>query len=506
MASKPELERRLRDPAPIAPAALGDLALDALDHGLFEAIVARVEQAVASGAGEGPSGARLYQVLGLAKREMLDGAGALAAFEQAAKRAPGDPLIAHGLARSAWDAGQPAVAHYDAALRNAPNDANLLTGRASALVSEGRSEEALAAMTRLLAENPGWHDGHATYAQLVSVSCAAVDGTATVRAAQKLYPGDDSLWHVLLRLLLAARRHDEAVEVARSASAQFEDNAEFRRVEAVALSELGEGEKAQRIFDRLPSDNPAMLIYPIRNLIRLGRIDEASSLAETPCEPSVETLFWPYRALLWRLSGDERWVWLEGDPRLIGIYDLPFSATQIEALAQVLRRLHRRSGEFGDQSVRGGTQTNGNLLAHADLPIRQLRIALLEAIAGHVANLPPAVAGHPTLIEQRAPVRFAGSWSVRLTGAGFHTDHVHPRGWLSSAFYVALPDTAGAAPGAGCLAFGEARDLLPDFEGFKLVEPKPGRLVLFPATMWHGTRPFPAGERMTVAFDVARPV
>ena len=40
---------------------------------------------------------------------------------------------------------------------------------------------------------------------------------------------------------------------------------------------------------------------------------------------------------------------------------------------------------------------------------------------------------------------------------------------------------------------------------FRTVEPKAGRLVLFPSTMWHGTIPFAAGERMTVAFDVARP-
>ena len=38
-----------------------------------------------------------------------------------------------------------------------------------------------------------------------------------------------------------------------------------------------------------------------------------------------------------------------------------------------------------------------------------------------------------------------------------------------------------------------------------MIEPKPGRLVLFPSTMWHGTEPFAAGERLTVAFDVARP-
>ena len=39
----------------------------------------------------------------------------------------------------------------------------------------------------------------------------------------------------------------------------------------------------------------------------------------------------------------------------------------------------------------------------------------------------------------------------------------------------------------------------------RYVEPRPGRLVLFPSWMWHGTVPFGAGERLTVAFDVAPP-
>jgi outer membrane receptor protein involved in Fe transport len=33
-------------------------------------------------------------------------------------------------------------------------------------------------------------------------------------------------------------------------------------------------------------------------------------------------------------------------------------------------------------------------------------------------------------------------------------------------------------------------------------EPKPGRLVLFPSFLFHGTRPFKGGERLTVAFDL----
>ena len=108
---------------------------------------------------------------------------------------------------------------------------------------------------------------------------------------------------------------------------------------------------------------------------------------------------------------------------------------------------------------------------------------------------------------RRAPIRFAGSWSVRLTGEGFHVNHVHPAGWISSAFYVALPEAAmGGEAHAGWLSLGEPQaELGLDLPPIRLIEPRPGRLVLFPSTMWHGTRPFATGERLTVAFDVASP-
>jgi hypothetical protein len=220
-------------------------------------------------------------------------------------------------------------------------------------------------------------------------------------------------------------------------------------------------------------------------------------------------LLWPYLSLAWRVTGDPRWHWLEGDGRLVGVYDLAERFNDLPGLADHLRTLHFAGEAPLDQSVRGGTQTDGNLLLRDEPPIRALRALLLETVARHVAQLPPHEDGHPTLPRRRVPQRVSGSWSVRLRDAGFHTDHVHSQGWLSSALYVALPQTlAPAGEGsshAGWLSLGECRELLPELDPIRLVEPRPGRLVLFPSTMWHGTRPFPAGERMTVAFDIALP-
>jgi hypothetical protein len=112
------------------------------------------------------------------------------------------------------------------------------------------------------------------------------------------------------------------------------------------------------------------------------------------------------------------------------------------------------------------------------------------------------------LAFRRDFVRFSGSWSVRLLSGGRHVSHVHPQGWFSSALYVALPPLEDRGPEpAGWLTLGEpSNDLELDLPPFRLIEPKPGRLALFPSTMWHGTKPFAEGERLTVAFDVATPL
>ena len=201
----------------------------------------------------------------------------------------------------------------------------------------------------------------------------------------------------------------------------------------------------------------------------------------------------------WRLTGDPRHAWLEGDPRLIGEVAL---AVDLDTLAATLRGLHERRLQFFEQSVRGGTQTDGPLFARVDPVIAQLRRACAAAVAAHVAQLPPIDPTHPTLgVRRDRPLTFAGSWSVRLTDGGFHASHVHPEGWLSSAFYVAVPPGDGGQLDLGVPPAELGLDLPP----LRTIQPRPGRLVLFPSTMWHGTRPFTAGERLTVAFDVARP-
>jgi len=94
---------------------------------------------------------------------------------------------------------------------------------------------------------------------------------------------------------------------------------------------------------------------------------------------------------------------------------------------------------------------------------------------------------------------------VRLNSAGYHTNHMHTAGWMSSALYIALPDEVRAGGDqAGHIQFGVPlldKDLaLPPR---RVIRPEVGTLVLFPSYMWHGTIPFHSQQpRLTVAFDL----
>jgi tetratricopeptide (TPR) repeat protein len=460
-----------------------------------------------AGAKASPGDARMWQVLGLAQRRLDMLADAVASLRRAAALAPDDPLIAHSVARATMEAGLPATELFERALALAPADASVIHGWVAAMFADGRIEEAITGLEARLEYSHDWIEGHAAVARLRWLLGERETFTASFERALATAPGAIPIWRELVGTLMHAGFHDRALSVivrARDAAGQ---SPTFDALEAVCVAELGETEKADRAFAASgPIEHVTMAARYLRHLLRAGRPAEAAAFAESWQDRDPGNLTTPYLSAAWRLTGNPRWQWLEGDSRLIGVYDIGERLPSLEALGRRLRGLHLHLHQPLEQSLRGGTQTDGPLFSRIEPEIKALRQVIVETVEHHVAQLPPPVPGHPTLLATRAPIRFAGSWSVRLTGEGFHVNHVHPAGWISSAFYVALPEAAMGGPEhAGWLSLGEATELGLELPPIRLVEPKPGRLVLFPSTMWHGTRPFAEGERLTVAFDVARP-
>jgi Flp pilus assembly protein TadD len=245
-------------------------------------------------------------------------------------------------------------------------------------------------------------------------------------------------------------------------------------------------------------------------LLSLGRADEAMPRIRTQREFAPLDCAWiAHEATAARLIGDPAHAELYDYDRLVRVYDLeaPPGWDSIgalnTALAASLTARHRLAHPPFDQSMRCGTQTLGNLVADADPAVQAAFEAFLEPIMDYRDALGTAEQ-HPLSARNHGATRYAGSWSVRLKARGFHVNHIHPEGWLSSAYYVTVPsETQDLERQSGWLKFGEPALPVPGAGPEMTVQPRPGRLVLFPSYMWHGTTAIHGTEpRLTMAFDV----
>ena len=451
-----------------------------------------------------PHDPRLWHVKGLILRDQDRRELALPALQRAIQLAPAEPLIAHGYARTCLEAGVPSVDAFGHALKLAPNNADVVKGLVSALVAEGRSAEAIEGLELALRRTPLWTDGHVLLAQIRWAEGERDGFTRSFDEALIAHPNSIELRREQLMALLEAQHFDDAMARIEEGVGRFGEHMLFATYRAAVLSERGDGGTADPLFSELAAQNLANIdMWHVRHLLRSGRPADASSVMDRWLESADQHLFWHYAATAWRMTEDPRSEWLEGDERIVGVYDIADRLPPIDELAETLRKLHVTKGEFFSQSVRGGTQTDGNLFQRIEPDIVALREAIRETIAEHSAQLPPVDPKHPLLRFRPDKFQFSGAWSVRLLAGGYHSNHVHPMGWLSSALYILLPPDLGKGD-AGWLTLGEPQAQLKlNLPPHRMIEPKPGRLALFPSWMWHGTRPFGQGERMTVAFDVA---
>lgn len=427
---------------------------------------------------------------------------ALEEIAEAARLDPASPQVAFGHAQIAFEAWQPAADLFEWAATLLPGQPDLIRNHALALAAEGDGPAAEALLGGVLAQHPGWLDGHRTLSAM-RITNGETDGwDRSFAEATERDPANTALW--LGWFQQHATRKDWAAAQKVLAGAQLA----CPPSQGLALSALFlTAESGQGIPDFAPYTalaDPGTDLCHVRYLLRTGHPDAALEIAQRHLSGPPARMFWPYVGLCWRLRGDPQAGWLDGDPLHAAAVDLDFTPQQLADLAVALRGLHRMKAPYPEQSVRGGTQTDRQLFFHPDPAIRLARDKALSAVADFAADLPHE-AGHPLLERGTGPLRFAGSWSVRLAGAGFHASHTHVRGWISSACYVSLPQPHElGAPPAGWLSLGRPPpELGLDLPPLRQIEPKPGRLALFGSTLWHATEPFAAGERLTFAFDVA---
>lgn len=417
---------------------------------------------------------------------------------------PGDKVSWHNLAVEERKLGRPEAAlqaisrAWDGGLRP-PETATM---RGHILADLGRFDEAIQAYRTALQDRPDLLEAQAALAALlpqVGQRGAALDG---YRDGLGRIPGSGPLWVAALEAAKGQGEWGQLLGWAEAATAQFGPDTLVTVFAAHALSALGRDAEA---FDRLsaalrsePDFTPGHTTMA-HILIRLGEYRQAAVAAGTATQQRpMDQSGWALLGVIFRLLEDEREHWLCDYERLVMTIELGLTPD----LIATVEALHDSSGHPADQSLRGGTQTRGNLFQTADPAIQALASDISRAVESRLAAL-PADPTHPFLARNTGRTVFSGAWSVRLRSQGFHISHIHPEGWLSSALYLKLPPSMLEGGDAGALAFGVPDAALGlDLPARRLVQPREGQLVLFPSYFWHGTMPFvDEAPRLTVAFD-----
>lgn len=510
--------QRAVDAAPDFAKAWIDLGVTALEVGRHQQALAALGRAVELQ----PGSALAWHALGNAHRADGEIEAAEGTFRKAVALAPeyGSAWVNLGVVLRLLGRSDEAITCFERAAKAGYAGPELSDVLAGALLDNGRLGEALEQARRLTREHPDFVPGHVTLAHLLWEYGPALEADAafaTFRSAVQSRPHDRALRMAFARFLLSARLAEEALGQIRILQAHAQDPV-LAALEADALEILGRTEQAGALYAQLHraigNGDPAFLNAYARHLLRAGKWAAAAERATeaTRIDPANQEA-WAYLGTAWRLLDDPREYWLCDYERLIALVEIEPPAgfaselDFLDALKSSLEPLHQAKREPVQQSLRGGSQSPGRLFGRRDPVIAAAQSSLLRAVERWLATL-PSDARHPFLMRKARSVRFSGSWSVKLWSSGSHVNHIHPEGWMSSAFYVSLPpsvasqSTAGAH--AGYIQFGQPPlELGLDLPPRRVIRPEPGRLALFPSYMWHGTVPFEDEQpRVTIAFDM----
>ncbi len=465
-----------------------------LDRGRSSEARDVLAQAIAGGR----DGAPLRSLLGLILHQLGDLTGCERELRHAVRLAPDDGAAQFALAaichRLGDEAGAEAATRRAIALGMDDIHSYQLLGRI--FNKQGRFDEAESAWRNAVRRAPASPQAQRELAQLVWMRTGDL---GQARAELDAAPQTHEIVAITVRLLQAAGEEEAAYALA---AARADRDPALNVLAARAGLRIDPRDADRRLSAAPPGVSPdARAKGEIEVDLALGRIEQAVRRSEAlhaarPGDQHVTALL----AMAWRLAGDPRYKTLYDYDRLVKTYriDPPEGWSSLDDylgdLGQALDKIHGPLTHPVGQSLRHGSQTMRGLADYPDKAIGALFRAIDSPIRRHLAAI-----GAP---DQN--YGFSGAWSVRLNSGGFHINHIHPEGLLSSAFYVRTPKSLQGFEGA--LKFGEpGPPTAPPLREDHRIKPEPGMLVLFPSYMWHGTVPFSSEEkRLSCAFDIVR--
>lgn len=411
-----------------------------------------------------------------------------------------------------------AIDSYKLALNLAPDNAEIHYNYANALFERGEHEQAEREYLISLKLNPNFVLAHETLHEFYWQKGEHEKLEQSYRHAIAQSPRDTALRLSYINALSAIGREEAALQQLEEALS-VEPTAALLHAQGRLLANKQDYVRAQAVFSKALGQ--AFDLDVAQDLVRLHIIQENYDLAQADLDRLLSyapdnQLTWALQGLCWRLVGDERYRWLIDYEDHIAVFTLPVPSGYrgledfLGELETVLLAMHNTEVAPSRQTLKIGTQTPGRLLHKRNPVIQSYRDSLTEVVENYLDRFSPD-ASHPFLrrLPQAGNRRFSfsGSWSVKLRPRGFHVNHVHPEGWISSASYISLPNTMlDDSSHSGCIKFGESALLLGEREVVeRIIRPTAGQLVLFPSYTWHGTYGFEGDAsqfRLTAPFDV----
>ncbi len=438
---------------------------------------------------------------------------ALAAFRAIVDVAPTNPVVMHNLAGALGDAGRnrEAIDWATRAIKAGITASETWLVLARAEVAEGMIDEAKRDFIAALNKRPTDSVAHKELAQLVwmisgdrEISLQALD------AAIRAYPRELDLR--LVRAQVIGQTGDAEGEYEETLAALKLSGGQPLLEMAAANSALAAGaygaalvhaEAAAKALPRDPSVSQAL----VRALLAVGEPLEASRLiSRLRAEHPLDQFHIAAQATAWRMQGDDRFRALYDYEKFVAGFPLSCpkgwksAESYVDDLIDALDRHHQyKTHPFG-QSVRHGSQLP-SIDTIEDPVLKAVSEAVRGPISSYISRI--GVGPDPLRIRNRGGYKIFGIWSIRLASCGYHINHVHPQGWLSSASHLRFPATKDEGDRSGWLTFGEPGvPTEPKLAAEHFVRPQKGVMVVFPSYMWHGTVPF-EGEttRLTIAAD-----
>ncbi len=457
-------------------------------------------------------------VIGLAavatKRHDLENIGGL--LRRVIDRDPDNAAALHnlGMNHATQGDGESALALIERAVKLRPGRADMLTSLGFANQLTGNVAMAVERYKQAIAANPRHLPAYQDLARLLW-QVGEKDGYLDALDRAIVTFRSPEFLIARANLLGLARRYREAHRDFAAANKSNSDDPITLDGMARMAIDLGDADEARHFHDRAVRAAPTIpwvRTSRAHTLLRLGDPEAAARDLEAVLAVDAHSqLALADLALAWRMMSDPRESWLADYDRFAVCLDVPaprgcrdMSLFNAE-LNQALDDLHDLRSEPIDQTLRHGTQTLGALFGRKIDLVTRLRERLDEVAKNYVQALPDD-ATHPFLRRKSEDLIYRGSWSARLKSSGYHVTHVHPEGWISSAYYVALPDAVtDAANKQGWFTLGDPPfDVLWPDRVRRYIQPRVGMLVLFPSYFYHGTVPFSAAQsRTTIAFDMA---